>query len=196
MVNVKVIVGSTREGRFSESLIPWLTATAAALEVELEVLDLRDYEMPFFDKSVSPAFVTDGEYGHPKVNQFAEKIRAADAVVMITPEYNRGPSAVLKNAIDSIYHEWGKKPLGIVTYGSVGGARAAEQLRSIAIELQMAPIRQGVHIMAPWTLRTEEGQIVAGALEPYTKHLTDLFGNLVWWATALKTARAATEAGE
>lgn len=191
-MHVKIIVGSTREGRFSESLIPWLTETASELSgMEVEVLDLRDYPMPFFDSASSPATITDGDYGHETINQFAAKIREADAVVMITPEYNRGPSAVLKNAIDSIYHEWGKKPLGIVTYGSVGGARAAEQLRTTAIELQMAPIRQGVHIMAPWTLRDESGQLVAGALDGYTASLKGLYEQLQWWGTALKSAREA-----
>lgn len=190
MLNVKVVVGSTREGRFSELVLPWLHETAAAHEaLSLEVLDLRDYDMPFFDKPVSPAYVQGGDYGNETVNRFGAKIAEADAVIFITPEYNRSYSAVLKNALDSVYLEWNNKPMAIVTYGSVGGARAAEQLRLVAIELQMAPIRNGVHIMAPWMLRNEDGSLKAGSLESYTDSLNGALTQLTWWAQALKAAR-------
>ena len=192
MLNVKVVVGSTREGRFSELVVPWLQETAAAHEaVSLEVLDLRDYDMPFFDKPVSPAYVQGGDYGNEAVNRFGAKIAEADAVVFITPEYNRSYSAVLKNALDSIYLEYNNKPMAVVTYGSVGGARAAEQLRLVAVELQMTPIRNGVHIMAPWLLREEDGSLKSGALDGYTEGLHGVLTQLTWWAQALKAARGA-----
>ena len=168
MLHIKLIVGSTRRGRFSEHLVPWIESTVGTNErVALETLDLRDYPMPFYDQPGSPAGVSDGQYPNEIVRAWAAKIAEADAVIVITPEYNRSISAVLKNAIDSIYREWNNKPLGIVTYGSIGGARAAEQFRLIAIELQMAPIRSAVHIQAPWGLRDEQGALKDGALDDY-----------------------------
>jgi NAD(P)H-dependent FMN reductase len=193
MLELKVIVGSTRAGRFSELLVPWITKTVETYgEFNLEVIDLREYQMPFFDAAVSPAYIENGDYGHGVVNTFAQKIATADAVVMITPEYNHGYSAVLKNAIDSVYREWNNKPLGIVSYGSAGGARAVEQLRQVAIELQMAPIRNGVHVMAPWLLTENDGSLKAGVLDSYTASLESQLAQLHWWANALSVARKAT----
>jgi len=191
MVELKVIVGSTRPGRFSELLLPWVSAVIEKnAGFNLEIIDLREYQLPFFDAKVSPAYIENADYGHPEVNRFAKKISEADAVVMITPEYNHGYSGILKNAIDSVYREWNNKPLALVSYGSVGGARAVEQLRLVAIELQMAPIRNGVHIMAPWLLTETDGSLKDGVLDGYTASLEAQLKQLHWWAQALKTARS------
>jgi len=109
------------------------------------VLDLRDYDMPFFNEPVSPSFKKE-PYKNEAVARFTKKIEEGDAFVMVTPEYNHGTSGVLKNALDWIYPEWNNKPVAFVSYGSGGGARAIEQLRMNAVELQMAPIRAAVHI--------------------------------------------------
>jgi len=192
MLELKVIVGSTRPGRFSELLLPWLsTAVAKHDGFKLEILDLRDYQMPFFEAAVSPAYIENADYGNSEINRFAAKISDADAVIMITPEYNHGYSAILKNAIDSVYREWNNKPLGIVSYGSAGGARAVEQLRQVGIELQMAPIRNGVHVMAPWLLTDADGSLKEGVLDGYTASLDAQLTQLHWWAVALKQARQA-----
>jgi NAD(P)H-dependent FMN reductase len=106
---------------------------------------------------------------------------------MISPEYNHGYSSAIKNAIDSIYIEWNNKPVGFLSYGSAGGARAVEQLREVAVELQMAPIRNGVHIMSPWNLTDEKGQLKSGALDDYEKPMQNMLEQLSWWARALKT---------
>jgi len=190
MLQLKLIVGSTRPGRFSEKLLPWIEESVAQNGTfTLEVIDLKDYHLPFFDAAISPAYVTGGDYGNKDVNIFAQKISEADAVVMITPEYNHGYSSVLKNAIDSVYTEWNKKPMAVISYGSVGGARAAEQLRQVAIELQMAPIRNGVHIFNPWLLSNEDGALKDGALDQYTDSLTGMLQQLTWWTQVLKDAR-------
>jgi NAD(P)H-dependent FMN reductase len=191
-LNIKVILGSTRPGRFGEKPAKWIFEEAQKLEdVDVELLDLRDFPMPFFDSATSPSQITDGNYGHDIVNAWAKKIAEADAFIIVTPEYNRGPSAVLKNAIDWIYYEWNKKTVGYVSYGSASGARAIEHLRTSAIEQQMAPVRTAVHIpgtthfpillgKAEWNADTEAG----------LKHQADaMLGQLVWWGRALKAAR-------
>lgn len=190
-MHIKVIVGSTREGRFSEQVLPWVeTALTAAEGITYEVLDLRDWPLPFFEYAVSPASITDGQYPNELATKFAAKIAAADAFLVIAPEYNHGYTAVLKNAFDSVYAEWNKKAIGFVSYGSVGGGRVVEQLRQVAVELQMAPIRNAVHIQAPWNLRDESGALKADALEPYSGSLAGTLEQLTWWGSALKDARS------
>ncbi len=190
MLKIKVIVGSTREGRFSEKLLPWITEAIDTQDgIECEVLDLRDYEIPYYDNAGSPKYVKDGNYSNETVVALAKKINEADAFLVIAPEYNHGYSAVLKNVLDSIYSEWNQKPVGFVSYGSVGGGRAVEQLRQVVVELQMAPISNAVHIQAPWFIRNEAGELKEGVLTEYDQALTDTLTQLVWWGNALKVAR-------
>lgn len=190
MLHIPVILGSTRPGRTSEKVLPWvMAALKKEKNITAEALDLRDYPLPFYDEPTSPAQVKDGQYPNDSARKWAEKIRAADAFIVIAPEYNHGPSAVLKNAFDSIYAEWNNKPIAFVAYGSAGGARSVEQLREIAVELQMAPIRSGVHIQSPWALLGEDGNFKKGALEAYDGALASLIGQLRWWGDALKAAR-------
>ena len=190
MLNIAIIVGSTRPGRFSEQVVPWIEAGLKDhSEITYTVLDLRDYPLALFDNPVGPSHVTDGKYGSAPVDAWAEKIAAFDGFIMIAPEYNHGYSAVLKNALDVIYREWNNKPVAFVSYGSVGGGRVVEQLRQVAVELQMAPIRNAVHIQAPWFLRDESGQLKAGALDSYAGARTGMIEQLSWWSKALKTAR-------
>src|SRR3990172_6837906 len=96
--------------------------------------------MPFFNEPMSPSFKRE-PYKNEAVARFTKKIAEGDDFVMVTTEYNDGTSSVLKNALDWVYPEWNNKPVAFVSYGSVGGARAVEQLRLNAVELQMAPIR-------------------------------------------------------
>jgi NAD(P)H-dependent FMN reductase len=105
----------------------------------------------------------------------------------VTPEYNHGYSAVMKNAIDYVSREWNKKPAAFVSYGSVGGARAIEQLREVVIELQMAPIRNAVHMTNFWSLLDEKGAINTESFEHSGDALID---QLIWWTDALVAARA------
>ncbi len=190
MLNVKIILGSTRPGRFSEVLVPWLTEhVKQRADMAVEVLDLRDHDLPVFDQPMSPAYVADGAYAHESVRTWAHKIAEADAYIIIAPEYNHGYTAVLKNALDVVYKEWNRKPVAFVAYGSVGGARAVEQLRQVAVELHMASTRTAVHINAPWLLREEDGSLKAGVLDTYTHSLTTMLDELTWWGEALKRAR-------
>src|SRR3989338_8930629 len=187
--NIKVIAGSTREGRFSDKAAVWIAEEISKQEgVAVEVLDLRDYDIPFFNEPMSPSFKQE-PYKDEAVARFTKKVEEGDAFVVITPEYNHGTSGVLKNALDWVYQEWNNKPIAFVSYGSVGGARAVEQLRLTAIELQMAPIRAAVHIPQHWNLLDEKGNLKEGALESFTKSAEAMLAQLIWWTRALKNAR-------
>jgi len=110
-----------------------------------ELVDLRDYPLPFFEETVAP-MKSNGQYKSTVAGRWSGTISRADAFIIISPEYNHGYTGVLKNALDYLYREWNNKPVGFVSYGSTGGARVIEQLRLVAIELQMLPIRNALHI--------------------------------------------------
>lgn len=190
LIKIKVIIGSTREGRFSDKAAAWITEEIKKQTgIIVEMLDLRDYDMPFFNEAVSPSFKKE-PYENEAVARFTKKIDEGDAFIMVTPEYNHSTSGVLKNAIDWISPEWNKKPVAFMSYGSVGGARAVEQLRLIAVELQMAPIREAIHINGE-----QYFPVIMGGGDPqkllagYEDKAKNMISQLLWWAKALKTAR-------
>ena len=189
-LRVKVIAGSTREGRFSNKAASWIAEEIGKQEgAVVEMLDLRDYNMPFFNEPVSPSFKQE-PYKNEAVARFTKKIAEGDAFVIVTPEYNHGTSGVLKNALDWVYQEWNNKPVAFVSYGSVGGARAIEQLRLTAIELQMAPIRNAVHIPGEQYLPVLFGKADAGELFSLQSEKAEaMITQLLWWTRALKNAR-------
>lgn len=190
MIKIKIILGSTRQNRFGDKPGAWILEEAKKKNgVEVELLDLRNYPMPFYNEPVSPSAVKDGNYQNEIVRKWAAKIKEADAFIIVTPEYNHGISGVLKNALDSVYFEWSKKPVGFVAYGGVGGARAVEHLRGVAVELQMAPIRNAIHIIQPRNMLDEKGDLKTGAFEPFVKSVDGFLEQIIWWAKALKTAR-------
>jgi len=195
-IKIKVIVGSTRQNRFSEKPAQWIFEETKKLEgVEAELLDLRDYPMPFFDSPMSPS-MTKGQYSNEIVKKWAEKINDGDAFIIVTPEYNHGYTAVLKNALDVISPEWNRKPVGFVSYGSALGARAVEQLRQVAVELQMVPTRNAIHIPVDifFAAMMGKGPTEPEMFEPIRKGMMGdrvqiFFDDLLWWARALKVAR-------
>src|ERR1700716_455860 len=147
MTVISVIVGSTRERRFSEKPAHWFFQHLKKRKaVDARLLDLRDFPMPFFDQPLTPAMPGRPPYKNEVVQRWTAAIAQSDGFVFVTPEYNYGPSAVLKNAIDWVYPEWNRKAAGFVSYGSAMGARSVQQLRETAIELQLAPVRSSVHI--------------------------------------------------
>lgn len=188
-LNIKIILASIRDNRFGDKPAAWIMEQAKTVEgITVELLDLRDYQLPLFAEGVSPAYV-EGEYNTPDVNRWANKIAESDAFIIVTPEYNHGYPASLKNNIDYLYKEWNNKPVCFVSYGSTGGARVIQQLREVSIELQMAPIRNSVHIMAPWFLTEADGSLKTGAFDTNVKSAQSMLTQLVWWAKALKEAR-------
>jgi NAD(P)H-dependent FMN reductase len=188
-LKVKIILGSTRQGRFGDKPANWIVGLAKKhAELEVELLDLRDWKMPFYNEDHSLGSEP-GVYSDKVAEKWSKKIAEADAFIVVTPEYNHGYSAVLKNALDYAYTEWNNKPIAFVAYGSVGGARAVEQLRQVAVELQMAPIRNAVHIPAPWFMVDEKGDLKPGALDPFKDAAEGMITQLIWWGKALKEAR-------
>ena len=186
-VKIAVIVSTTRAARFGHKPAQWIAAIASQRDdMVVEVVDLREYPMPFFDEVASNAWV-------PSENEVArrwqKKVAEFDGYIFVSAEYNRGVPAALKNALDYAYPEWNKKPAAFVGYGSVGAARAIEQLRLIAIELQMAPIRTGVHIQGADFMAVWKGGKDVAELSYLPQNATDMLDQLVWWTNALKAAR-------
>ncbi len=188
-LKIKVIIGSTRQNRFSEYPAHWIFNEIKNREgVDAELLDLRDYPMPFYNDPVTPKRMN-GNYNNEVVITWAVKIKEADGFLVVTPEYNHGYPAVLKNALDSVYIEWAHKPIGFLSYGTVGGARSVEQLRNVAVELQMVPTRNSVNIAAHWKLQDEQGNIKEHAFDEFKKDADILLEELIWWGKTLKPAR-------
>jgi len=188
-MKIGVILGSVREirrgGRAAKWLMPQLEKLGGA---EYELLDLRDYPLPFFDESNSPEGLQ-RNYTNEVARKWSTKIDAMDGFIIVTPEYNHGIPGVLKNALDWLYLEWNKKPVGFVSYapGAVGGARGIEQLRQNVIELQMAPMREALHISNVLDVLDEEGNLLKGHSN---EKLVVTVKELLWWAKALKNARS------
>jgi NAD(P)H-dependent FMN reductase len=190
MTVISVIVGSTRQSRFSEKPAQWIFQHLKKRDVDARLLDLRDFPMPFFDHAVPPAMPGRAPYQNEVVKKWTAAIDASDGFIFVTPEYNYGPPAVLKNAIDWVYPEWNRKAAAFVSFGSVGGARSVQQLRETAIEVQLAPIRSSVHIpVATLWAHFRGGDVDKGLaeLETVAKVMID---DLLWWTEALKTARS------
>jgi NAD(P)H-dependent FMN reductase len=191
MTVISVIVGSTRQSRFSEKPAQWIFQHLKKRDVDARLLDLRDFPMPFFDHAVPPAMPGRAAYENEVVKKWTAAIEASDGFIFVAPEYNYGPPAVLKNAIDWVYPEWNRKAAAFVSFGSVGGARSVEQLRETAIEVQLAPIRSSVHIpVATLWAHFQGGDVDRGLAELETPAKV-MIDDLLWWTTALKTARKA-----
>jgi NAD(P)H-dependent FMN reductase len=145
-MKIEVITGTTRQGRFSELVAEWVvTRLAARPEFEVEPVDLRDHPLPFFD--AAPPARTGRDYANDEVARLGQALDRAEGFVVLTGEYNHGYPAVLKNAMDWTFVEWRHKPITFVGWGNVGGSRAIEQLRTVAVEFEMAPLRHAVHIL-------------------------------------------------
>jgi NAD(P)H-dependent FMN reductase len=191
MTTISVIVGSTREGRFSEKPAQWLLQQLKKRDgVDARLLDLRDFPMPFFDAPAPPAMPGRPPYEHEVVKKWTAAIAASDGFVFVTPEYNYGPSAVLKNALDWVYPEWNRKAAAFVSWGGAAGVRSVQQLREIAIELQIAPVRSSVHIPATTLWAHFQGGDVNAGLAELDGQAGILIDDLLWWTEALKAARA------
>ena len=184
MTRIGIILGSTRPNRNGEQVAKWVLDIASRRDdAEFELVDLRDYPLPHLDEPMPPSL---GQYQNEHTKQWAEKIASFDGFVIVTPEYNHSTSGVLKNAIDYLYAEWNNKAVGFVSYGSAGGARAAEHLRLVAGELQMADVRQQVVL----SLITEFENF--SVFKPGDYNLTALdtmLDQVVAWSTALAPLR-------
>jgi NAD(P)H-dependent FMN reductase len=189
-LKIKVIIGTTREGRFGDKPGRWIFELLKKKSgVEAELLDLRDYPMPFFNEAESPSYKKQ-PYTDPAVVKWTAKIAEADGFVVTAAEYNHGYPAVLKNALDYVGAEWHDKAVGFVGYGSVMGARAIEQLREVAVELQMAPIHHAVHMPFDVLMASMKGMPESELFTAYDERGNSMLDQLVQWSKALKTIRA------
>jgi NAD(P)H-dependent FMN reductase len=196
MSKLKVIVGSARPTRSADLVVPWVAARASAHGgFDVEVIDLRDWPLPFFaEHRGTIGDFSDPTYSEPIVKAWNNKIKEADAYIVVTPEYNHSLPGVLKNAIDSVYVSFGfrNKPIAAVAYsGGIGaGIRAIEHLAHVAIEAEAVPLRNSVVIPFVATAFDEDGR----PLNPVTSvSLGVMLDDLAWWSSALEAARAAGE---
>jgi NAD(P)H-dependent FMN reductase len=189
-LNIEVIVGTTRPNRFSEKPARWIFDEASKRpELDVQWVDLRDYPLPFYDEPLSPVRLA-GQYTHAEALAWGRKVAEADGYIIVAGEYNHGYPAVLKNALDYVYSEWNEKAVGFVGYGNAGGARSIEQLRQVAVELRMAPIKSGLHI--PRDVYLAAINFKAGDPNPFSP-LQDLarqfLDQLTAWTRAVKALR-------
>ncbi len=186
-----VVTGSIRPNRFADHPADWIAEIARERgDFDVQAVDLKDYPMPLFAEAASPAY---GPSADAVARRWQQKMGEFDAYVFTAAEYNRGPTGVLKNALDYAYKEWNNKPVAFVGYGGVGGARAVEQLRLNAIELQMAPIRTAVHIQMPVYLAVLKEGKKLGDFDFLNQNAKDMLDQLAWWTNALKAGRENTE---
>ena len=180
-LRLAVIVGSNREGRFGGTVAAWAVGQVGQRDdVTIDVIDLADVDLPMVYPQQPGLSVLD----------YIERIGEADAFVVVTPEYNHGYPAGLKQAIDLPRSEWRRKPVAFVSYGGLGGGlRAVEQLRGVFAELHAVTMRDSVSFHMAWELFDESGALRQPA--QCNTALTTMLDHLVWWATALRTARTA-----
>ena len=190
---IALVIGSTRATRFADLPAQWmLTQAQARTDMTVELVDLRDYNLPLFADMATNAYMPSAD---PLVVTWQKKLAEFDGYIFVVSEYNHSVSGSLKNALDQAYVEWAHKPMGAIAYGSMGGARALEHLRGIAVELQMVPVRNAVHIGGGdfWRVHPAMGGSgnladIEAALLPSAKLTLD---DIVWWANATMAARAA-----
>lgn len=190
-LKIAVIVGSTRPTRFADIPAKWILDQANAhADIDAEIVDLRDFPLPFFDEAASNLWA-------PSKNEVAvawqKKIASFDGYIFVVAEYNRSITGVLKNALDQSYVDWNKKAFGAIAYGAMGGTRAVEHLRLIGVELQMAPTRSAVHIGGGDFFKVHPGFGGSGNLADIEGSIGASAGamldELAFWGKAAKAAR-------
>ncbi|UYO00736.1 MAG: NAD(P)H-dependent oxidoreductase [Devosia sp.] len=191
-LKIGVIISSTRPTRFGELPAKWILDKANERpEIEAELVDLRDFNLPFFDEVASNAWVPSQ---NAQAVAWQNKVSEYDGYIFVVAEYNRAITGALKNAIDQAYTNWNKKVFGAVGYGTVGGARAVENLRTIGVELQMVSTRSAVHIAGADFMAVHPGFGGTKSLNEIEASIgnsaKDMLDQLVWWGQATKAARA------
>ena len=187
-----IIVGTTRQNRQSIKQAKWVASSAQQLEsTEVTMIDLADYDMPFFAEPASPRYNPNREI-HPTVQKFLDKLAEQDAYIVVTPEYNHSIPGVLKNAFDYIDFQMKRKPSAIVSHGTVGGARAAMHLKEILSESMTAPIQNAVAMAGMSDHIDDDGNLDETVkANPYGPQaaLDGLLAELQWYSDALSAAR-------
>jgi NAD(P)H-dependent FMN reductase len=184
--NLKVIIASTRPMRKGPIVADWFLKIAKQhSSFDIEVLDLKEINLPFLNEAEHPRLQ---KYAHEHTKQWSKTISEADAFVIITPEYNFGYPATIKNALDYLTIEWSDKPMCFVSYGGVSaGTRAVQELKSPVTTLGMMPLPQAVNIPFFNQFINSEGAFEAN--EPLIVSANAMLNKLLDWAKALKTMR-------
>lgn len=183
-MRIGIIVGSTRPGRKGLAVAQWVYALASQRNsAEYELVDLVDYGLPLLDEPVPPAM---GPPTKDHTRRWAAKVASFDGYVFVTPEYNHGPPAALKNALDYLYKEWCNKSAGFVGYGGVGAARSVEMLRAICSNLELADVRTALSLM----LSHDFEKFSTFQPQPHQeKTLAQMLDQVEAWAGALQPLR-------
>jgi NAD(P)H-dependent FMN reductase len=187
-VRIGVILASVREGRRGEALARWIHELLAARPgVAAELIDLRDWVLPAYAHGDSPSVAERSFAPGSLERRWAENLAARDGFVIVTPEYNHGYPSSLKSAIDAVYTPWNYKAVAFVSYGGfAAGARAVEQLRLVAVELRMVPVRDEVNVRLVGYSADERGH----PADPiYAKKATAMIDDLLWWTRVVKEGR-------
>jgi NAD(P)H-dependent FMN reductase len=188
MLNVAIILGSTRPGRVGEAVAQWVYGIAKhRTDASFELVDIKDFNLPLLDEPIPPSL---GKYTQPHTKTWAAKIAEFDAFVFVTAEYNHGIPGALKNAIDYLFQEWNHKAAGFVSYGSAGGARAVEQLRLVMAELHVADVRAQVMLSLVTEFENYTAFKPAASREADVNRVID---QVVAWGAALKPLRATSQ---
>lgn len=185
MLNVAIILGSTRPERNGEAVAQWIykIAKKRSSDTRFEYIDIKDFNLPLLDEPIPPS---QGKYTKEHTKLWSAKIDSFDAFVFVTPEYNHGIPGALKNAIDFLYREWNNKAAGFVSYGSAGGVRSVEQLRLVMAELQVADVRAQVTL----SLFTDFENFTTFKPAAYHEELVNsMLDQVIAWGGALKTLR-------
>ncbi len=186
MVNIKIILGSTRPGRFGEQPANWLLDTSANVEGgSFELIDLKEVNLPFLDESTPPS---QNKYANEHTKKWSRTIGEADGFIIVTAEYNHSVPAALKNAIDFLFKEWHYKPVSFVSYGSLaGGARAVEHLRGVAGEVRLYDLREQLLLPNYWDELDTSGQYKF--TDAQTAEAKAILEQTIFWAEKLKPIR-------
>jgi len=185
MTKIGIIMGSIREGLVNEDVAKWVKELADKFGgAEYELVDLKDYDLPMFAEPASPAY-TDDLVAKEQQRPWSEKMKSFDGYIFVTPEYNHGMPSVLKNALDFIYSELNDKAAGIVSYGSAGGVRSGEQLRTVLSEFQVAHVRThpALSLFYDWNdkgFNPSDAQVDA---------VNTMLGQLIPWTEGMQTVR-------
>ena len=189
MLEIAIIVGSTRPGRNSEAVAGWVhELSQKRLDAKFEVVDIGDFHLPLLDEPMSARAVSMRKlrYANEHTKAWSSKISQFDGFVFVTPEYNHGIPGALKNAIDYLYGEWSNKAAGIVSYGAAGGLRAVSQLRLMLVELQIASVHAEVNLSLYNDFENYK------TFQPDPKHearVHAMLDQLIAWSGAFKNLR-------
>lgn len=186
MYNLKIIIASTRPGRKGPALANWIFETAKKhTEFSAELLDLAIINLPFLDEPEHPRF---RKYTKEHTKKWSETIDAADAFIFVTPEYNYGYPATLKNALDFLYNEWTYKPVAFISYGGIaGGTRSVQALKQVVTAMKMVPVTEAVNV--PFFTKYMDEQNKFNADEAIQKSAEGMLKELLKWTETLQPMR-------